>query len=155
MWQRLDTNRTQKDTKTHQATQASDSQEARWEQGFGQKSRCCLTPDLGLQPGGRRFKSDHLHPKPSNHVTLTYSGVNAGPHAVTKYGTDDYAYDDNGNMTSRDVPGDTQTLTWDDDHQLVSVADTSTTTSFLCDASRPTTKLWSAYAYWRQQSTID
>ena len=67
-------------------------------------------------------------------VTLDYSGVNAGPHAVTKYGTDDYAYDDNGNMTSRDIPSDTQTLTWDENHQLASVADTSVTTSFLYDA---------------------
>ncbi|MBT8193811.1 MAG: hypothetical protein KJP22_10450 [Acidimicrobiia bacterium] len=67
-------------------------------------------------------------------VTLTYSGVEAGPHAVTKYGTDDFAYDDNGNMTSRDIAGGTQTLAWDDDHQLDSVADTSGTTSFLYDA---------------------
>ena len=67
-------------------------------------------------------------------VTLDYSGVNAGPHAVTKYGTDDYSYDDNGNMTNRDIPSDTQTLTWDENHQLKSVADTSGTTSFLYDA---------------------
>ncbi|NNF56467.1 MAG: RHS repeat-associated core domain-containing protein, partial [Acidimicrobiales bacterium] len=58
----------------------------------------------------------------------------AGPHAVTQYGSDDFTYDDNGNMITRDIPGDTQTLAWDDDHQLESVTDTSGTTSFLYDA---------------------
>ena len=52
--------------------------------------------------------------------TYTYS-TTAQPHAVTQAGTNSYAYDQNGNMTSRTVGGVTWTYTYNAENQLTQV----------------------------------
>lgn len=51
------------------------------------------------------------------------------PHAVTAVGNTTYAYDANGNMTTRG----SQTLTWDAENRLVGVSDNGTTMSAVYD----------------------
>ncbi|WP_277949923.1 RHS repeat-associated core domain-containing protein [Bailinhaonella thermotolerans] len=66
----------------------------------------------------------------------------ARPHAVTSVRrsgpgvdrTDTFAHDAAGNLTSRVVAGKTQTLTWDGEGLLASVADGATTVSYVHDA---------------------
>jgi RHS repeat-associated protein len=78
----------------------------------------------------------------------TYSGVNAGPHAVTStcdewdtsnppacIGTHNtYQYDDNGNMTQRIEDGVTWIQTFDAENHLISVSGGGTTTTYVYDA---------------------
>lgn len=81
-------------------------------------------------------------------VTHTYDYPATGqaqPHAVQQVtaqnglgrttATDTYQYDAEGNTTTRDVAGDQQTLTWDDQDKLTQVNDTKTgTTGYVYDA---------------------
>ena len=56
------------------------------------------------------------------------------PHAVTTAGADSYAYNANGDMTTRTVSGQTSTLAWDALRRLTSVTKGAAVTSFVYDA---------------------
>ncbi|MEA2000478.1 MAG: RHS repeat-associated core domain-containing protein [Actinomycetota bacterium] len=61
--------------------------------------------------------------------------IDRGPHAVTGIGAGySFDYDLNGNMTTRVTPEGTQTLDFDEDHQLELVTEGTTTTRFVYDA---------------------
>ncbi len=61
-----------------------------------------------------------------NGLSYTY-GIQ--PHAVTQIGTTDYAYDANGNMTTRGA----QTIVWDLENMPVSITEGGNTTTFVYD----------------------
>jgi hypothetical protein len=61
-----------------------------------------------------------------NGASYTYGSK---PHAVTAVGSTSYAYDDNGNMTTRG----TQTITWDVENRPVSVSYNGTASTFIYD----------------------
>ncbi|MBB6570711.1 hypothetical protein HPO96_26755 [Kribbella sandramycini] len=92
--------------------------------------------------GNRRTVVDH---KADGNTTSTYAypaATAARPHAVTGVsasgpgGTsaDSYAYDAAGNMSSRNVGGDTENFTWDAEGHVASVTGPGGETSFVYDA---------------------
>jgi YD repeat-containing protein len=68
-------------------------------------------------------------------VNYTYGENDAGPHAVTSRSNgDSFAYDDNGNMTSRTMDGVTWTQVFDAENRLIEVDDGTTETTYVYDA---------------------
>jgi hypothetical protein len=70
------------------------------------------------------YANGNIHTK-SDVGTYAYSGINAGPHAVTgvsggPLGTQTYAYDANGNLTS----GGGRVITWTSFNQAKTIAGT-------------------------------
>ena len=65
-------------------------------------------------------------------TTLSYNDA-AHVHAATAAGSNTYAYDANGNMTTRTVAGQTFTLAYDAEGHLVSVSGPSMSATFLYD----------------------
>ncbi|GAB3433829.1 RHS repeat-associated core domain-containing protein [Flindersiella endophytica] len=112
----------------------------------------CGTPTMGTGPapywsswtytttGLRKTQTDHLA---SGNKTSTYTYPAAGaaqPHAVSSISddstTETFGYDASGNTTSRvnRNTGTDQTLTWNDEGQLASIAEGSNTTGNIYDA---------------------
>ena len=67
--------------------------------------------------------------------TYSYGAGNAGPHAVTAItGGYSFAYDDNGDMTSRTVPGEpTQTIDYNYDRTVAAITSTANVTTMAYD----------------------
>ncbi|MET9274465.1 polymorphic toxin-type HINT domain-containing protein [Kribbella sp. NPDC003557] len=92
--------------------------------------------------GDRTKLIDH---RPAGDTTTTYTYPAAGaarPHGVTAVNSsgpsgtsvDNYGYDAVGNMSTRTVGGDTDTLTWDPEGHLASVSGPDGDTSYVYDA---------------------
>lgn len=73
--------------------------------------------------------------RPESVRTSTYPKAGEKrPHALQSVGTDTFAYDEAGNTTRRKVGTADQTLVWDAEGNLESVAEAGRTTSFVYDA---------------------
>jgi RHS repeat-associated protein len=68
-------------------------------------------------------------------INYTYGQNDAGPHAVTSRSNgDSFAYDDNGNMTSRTMDSVTWTQVFDAENRLVEVDNGTVETTYVYDA---------------------
>lgn len=97
------------------------------------------TPGTGSNPFNHSYTyspDGNLELRSENGVPTDYIyGAVAGqpPHAPTTIGSDEYEWDDNGNLVERTVDGATETLVWDIEQRLASVSGPGGATSFVYD----------------------
>jgi len=80
----------------------------------------------GLYTEGYTYDGTTGNLASKNGVTYTYNATHK--HAVASAGSNTYGYDANGNMTSRNVSGQSFTLSYDAENRLVSVTGAATAT---------------------------
>jgi RHS repeat-associated protein len=71
---------------------------------------------------------------PTNYTYPAGGPSSVRPHAPTAVGSNSYTWDANGNQATRTVGGQTDTLTWDEEHHLATVNGSSGNNSFVYDA---------------------